>query len=74
MTEPDREGGSTGSPGARAMLAWLPILGCVAAGLVGLVGAMLGMDRSDARFNGGGIYLIGSALAFGLLASAILRK
>jgi hypothetical protein len=35
---------------------------------------MLGMDREDARFNGGALYLIGSALAFGLLASAILRK
>lgn len=55
-------------------LAWLPLLGCVAAGLVGLAGAVVGMDKSDIRFNGGGIYLVGAAFAFGLLANAMLRK
>ncbi len=74
MHEPGRGGEPTSSPGARAVLAWLPILGCVAAGLVGLAGALLGMDRSDVRFPGGGIYLVGAALAFGILANALLRK
>lgn len=73
MTGPDRED----SPLARktgVALAWLPIVGCVAAGLVGLAGAVLGMEKTDGRFNGGGTYLIGSAIAFGLLTSAMLRK
>jgi hypothetical protein len=55
-------------------LAWLPLLGCVAAGLIGIAGAVLGMEKSDGRFNGGGIYLIGAAIAFGFLANAMLRK
>ena len=72
MTEPGRNGEP--SRNAAAMLAWLPIIGCVAAGFVGLAGAVVGMDKSGVRFNGGGIYLAGAALAFGLLANAMLRK
>jgi hypothetical protein len=73
MTGPDRDE----SPLARktgVALAWLPIVGCVVAGLVGLMGAVLGLEKTDGRFTGGGVYLIGSAVAFGLLTSAMLRK
>jgi hypothetical protein len=74
MNEPGRESESTSAGKDGSVLAWLPILACFAAGLVGLAGAVLGMEKSDGRFNGGGIYLVGAAIAFGLVANAILRK
>jgi hypothetical protein len=74
MSEPGREAPMTIAQKTGVFVAWLPLLGCVAAGLVGLAGAVLGMEKSDGRFNGGGIYLVGSAIAFGLLANAMLRK
>jgi hypothetical protein len=74
MSEAGRDGPMTIAQKTGVFVAWLPLLGCVAAGLVGLAGAVLGMEKSDGRFNGGGIYLVGSAIAFGLLANAMLRK
>lgn len=74
MNEPGRVVEPTTAGKNGAILAWLPILGCVAAGLVGLAGAVLGMEKSDGRFNGGGIYLVGAAIAFGMLVNAMLRK
>ena len=75
MTGPDRGGESDMARKTGVILAWLPILGCVAAGLMGLAGgAALGMDKTDGRFNGGGIYLVGAAIAFGTLTSAMLRR
>ena len=74
MAGPDRGGESDVARKTGVFLAWLPILGCIAAGLMGLAGAAVGMDKTDARFNGGGIYLVGAAIAFGTLTSAMLRR
>jgi hypothetical protein len=74
MSEPGREHESVIAQRTGVFLAWLPLLGCVAAGFIGLAGAVLGMDKSDIRYNGGGIYLIGAAIAFGMLTNAMLRK
>jgi hypothetical protein len=74
LSEPGREGESPVARKAGVFLAWLPLIGCVAAGLIGLTGAMLGMEKSDGRFNGGGIYLVGAAIAFGMLSNAMLRR
>lgn len=74
MTEPVREGEPTVAQKMGIFLAWLPLLGCLTTGLVGLAGAVLGMEKSDGRFSGGGIYLVGAAIGFGLLANAMLRK
>ena len=74
MNETGRDEPLTIAQKTGVFVAWLPLLGCVAAGLVGLAGAVLGMEKSDGRFNGGGIYLAGSAIAFGMLANAMLRK
>ena len=74
MSEPGRDGEMTIAQRTGVFVAWLPLLGCVAAGLIGIAGAVLGMEKSDGRFTGGGVYLVGSALAFGMLANAMLRK
>ena len=74
MSSPGPDSESPVARKAGIFLAWLPLVGCVAAGLVGLTGAMLGMEKSDGRFNGGGIYLVGAAVAFGMLSNAMLRR
>jgi hypothetical protein len=74
MSEPARENESVLVHNTRAAMGWAPFLGCVAVGLIGIAGAVLGMEKSDGRFNGGGIYLVGAAIAFGMLVNAILRK
>jgi hypothetical protein len=61
----------------RALLSWVPFIGCLAAGLVGLVGACGGFNTPEIRATGhnfNGLYCIGSALAFGLLCNAVLRR
>jgi hypothetical protein len=74
MNEPGRDGESTMAQRTGVFLAWLPLLGCVAVGLIGIVGAIMGFEKSDAGFWGGGIYLMGAAIAYGMLVNAMLRK
>jgi hypothetical protein len=49
----------------------LAIVGTVFTGVVGFVGAIFAFFRLDA--TGFGVTIVGSALAFGLLANALLR-
>jgi hypothetical protein len=66
--------GTGGAGKSGTMLALLPLVGCVVAGLIGIAGAVLGMEKDDSRFTGGGVFAVAAAIAFGLLANAILRK
>ncbi len=52
-----------------ALAGWLPIVGGLTAGVAGLV---VGLNQPGT--TPGGVYLVASALAFGLLANAILRR
>jgi hypothetical protein len=64
------------TPGATIrVLGWLPFVGCIAAGVIGLIGAVDAHGPSRAEWStAGGVYLLGAAVAFGLLCNAILRK
>jgi hypothetical protein len=69
MSEPSGGDESGVAHNLRALLGWMPYAGCLAAGVTGLVGAWQAQGS-----NAGGLYLIGGALAFGLLVNAILRR
>jgi hypothetical protein len=53
----------------RALVGWLPLTGGLAVGVLGVV-----VGFNQAGTTGGGIYLLAGAVAFGLLANAVLRK
>lgn len=53
----------------RALVGWLPLIGGL---VVGVLGVIVGLN--DVGTTGGGLYLLAGALAFGLLANAVLRK
>jgi hypothetical protein len=53
----------------RAIVNWLPLVGSLA---VGILGVIVGINQPGT--TGGGLSLIAAALAFGLLANAVFRK
>jgi hypothetical protein len=65
-TPPERE--SIITHNLRALIGWLPLIGCLA---VGVFGFIVGINEVRTI---GGLYMIASAVAFGLLANAVLRK
>jgi hypothetical protein len=63
------EGESRVGNNLRNLVSGLPLLGCLAVGVLGFIGGIAQFSTTE-----GGLSLIAAALAFGLLANAVFRK